>query len=76
MKWDKTIESWGFTWVNDCAERATMNFKGKEISIMAFGGNDFELAWIDKKGNIQERMVHRLKELKMAVEETKKILSK
>ena len=64
MKWDKTIESWGFRWVNDYAERAIKTTGKLQISIMAFEDNIFEVAWIGFSGKFQEKEVTGLKNLK------------
>lgn len=72
MKWDKTIESWGFTWVYDYTERAVMYHKGGEISIMAFEDNEYEVAYINKAGEIGEKNITGLKNLKKFIDKLKK----
>jgi hypothetical protein len=64
MKWDKTIESWGFRWVNDYAERAVKNVGKLQISIMAFENNIFEVAWVSSSGKFKEKEVTGLNNLK------------
>lgn len=68
MKWDKEIESWGFTWIDDkLGERAVMKINGQEISIMAFDGDEYELAYIDANGEFQEQSVNSIEELRGCV---------
>ena len=71
MTQDKEIESWGFTWVDDYAERATLNNNGKEISIMAFEDDEFEIAWLDENSRIKEEGALGLKELKEKIDKLK-----
>jgi hypothetical protein len=76
MKWDKTIESWGFKWVNDYAERAVKNSNNFEISIMAFEDNEFEVAWINSMGEIKEKAITGLDNLKNLIQSIEKIVRK
>ena len=67
MEWDKKIESWGFEWVNDYAERAMTVHAGSEISIMAFEDDEFEVAWLED-GKVREAMVDGMAELKGTID--------
>ena len=72
MEWDKQIESWGFQWVNDYVERAFTVHNGREISIMAFEDDEFEVAWLDADNNVREKGVTGMEELKAVVDELRK----
>ena len=68
MEWDEVIESWGFHWVNDYTLRATKNNKGREISIMAFEDDEYEVCWIDGSDQVRETAIEGIEELKEFVE--------
>jgi len=68
MTWDEEIESWGFEWIDDYAERARKIVNGKEISIMAFEDWEFEVAWVDPEGHIVESSKEGMEELKKHID--------
>lgn len=68
MKYDKEIESWGFTWINDAlGERAVAEHNNSEVSIMAFEDGTYEVAYIDANGELQEQVVDDIEELRGCV---------
>lgn len=72
MTWDEEIESWGFKYVADFAERYV---DGNGISIMAFEDDEFEIAWMeDGVCGIQEKTCQGLSETKEIVDELRKKL--
>ena len=72
MKWDEEIQSWGFEWVNDYAERAFAVHDGREISIMAFEDDEFEVAWVTPDNGFREQSITGMAELKSFVDELRK----
>lgn len=69
MKWDEEIESWGFTWIeDDLGERAVMEVNDKEVSIMAFEDDEYEVAYFDVDGELQEQTANGIEELKGIVD--------
>ena len=66
--WYKTIESWGFEFVDDYTCRHIKNNNGKEISIMSFEDDEFEVAWINENGNMQERSGEGIEGLKVIID--------
>ena len=73
MKWDEEIQSWGFEWVNDFAERACVAHNGGEISIMAFEDDEFEVCWImPGYDHPKEQCVVGMEALKSLVDELRK----
>ena len=67
-EWNQTIESWGFEFVDDYASRHVKNNNGKELSIMSFEDDDFEISWINENGEIQEKCGSGIESLKLIVD--------
>lgn len=67
-EWNETIESWGFRFVNDYSPRHVKNNNGKELSIMSFEDDDFEVAWINENREIQEKGGTGIESLKLIVD--------